>query len=276
MNNCKITIATVCLNAEETIRNTIESIVCQKYTDFEYLIVDGLSKDNTLSIANEYIDIFKNKGILYRIVSEKDNGLYDAMNKAADLAFGEWIMYMNSGDTLLDEEVLDKVSLRLDNDINILYGDILLSDGGKYKYHKAGNISTINKCFPIMHQSCLTRVKMMREYKFDTSYKISSDYDFVLRLYKDEPQSIRKTDIVMSTFLMGGLSTTNVFARERDYCFARKKNKIKEPRFAKLFILKALLKEYLRLFAIKILGDSFFNKHRGYYTLDEIKRLLPD
>ncbi len=276
MNKCKITIATVCLNAEDSIRNTIESIVCQNYNDFEYLIVDGLSRDNTLSIANEYIEAFKNNGIPYRIITEKDKGLYDAMNKAADLASGEWIIYMNSGDTLLDETILNKVSPLFSEDINVLYGDILLADGGKYKLHKAGNIELLNRCFPIMHQSCFTRVTVMKKFRFDISYRISADYDFILRLYNDDKSCFKKVDLVMSTFLMGGLSTSAVNLREKDYCYARKKNKIKEPWNAKIYIFCGEIKEYLRLFLIKVYKDKFFSEKRGWYDFETIKNKLID
>ena len=274
MGEFKITVATVCLNAEDTIRRTIDSVLDQDFDDFEYLIIDGKSKDSTINIIREYSVLFNEKSISYRYLSEKDNGLYDAMNKAASLAKGEWIIYMNSGDTLLDESVLSRVSSCFSENINILYGDILLCDGGKYKFHKAGKIDTLNKCFPIMHQACFTRVDIMQKYKFDTSYKISADYDFVLRLYNDDNSCIKKVDFVMSTFMMGGLSTTSILAREKDYSFARKKNNVKEPGCAKLSVFFMIIKEYLRLFTIKLLKDKFFNEHRGYYNLEDIKRKL--
>ena len=273
-NKRKITVATVCLNAEAVIRNTIDSVLIQDYEDFEYLIVDGLSKDNTISIVNEYIPLFAEKHIDYRVVSEKDNGLYDAMNKAADLSNGEWIIYMNAGDMLLDRTTLKEVSTKLAEDLNVLYGDILLAEGNKYKIHKSGDISLINRCNPIMHQSCFTRVDIVRRYKFDTSYKICADYDLFLKLFKDNCNCFKKTDLVMSTFMMGGLSTTAIYLREKEFSNARKNNCIKEARFTKIFVFMITVKEYIRLLLIKILKDRFFTSERGYYSLEELKNLL--
>lgn len=270
----KITVATVCLNAESVIRKTIESVLAQEYDSFEYLIVDGVSKDNTLAIVNEYVPLFAEKNITYRIVSEKDSGLYDAMNKAADLSNGEWIIYMNAGDTLLDGDVLNKASGMLDPDLDVLYGDILLAEGEKFKLHRSGEIMSLNRCNPIMHQSCLTRVKSLLRYRFDTSYKICADYDLFLKLYKDNSSCFRKTDLVIATFMMGGLSTTAISLREKEFSRARKVNNIKESRFTNLYVLGITTKEYIRLFTIKIFDKKFFSSKRGYYSFDEILRMI--
>ena len=84
-----VSLITVCFNSEKTIRNTIESVLNQTYSEIEYIIVDGLSKDNTLGIVHEYDEKFKEKGVIYRVISEKDNGIYDAMNKGIGMAQGE-------------------------------------------------------------------------------------------------------------------------------------------------------------------------------------------
>lgn len=272
--NYKITVATVCLNAESVIRKTIESVLAQEYDSFEYLIVDGVSKDNTLTIVNEYAPLFAEKNITYRIVSEKDSGLYDAMNKAADLSDGEWIIYMNAGDTLLDGDVLNKASGMLDPDLDVLYGDILLAEGEKFKLHRSGEIMSLNRCNPIMHQSCLTRVKSLLRYRFDTSYKICADYDLFLKLYKDNSSCFRKTDLVIATFMMGGLSTTAISLREKEFSRARKNNDIKEASFTKLHVFVISMKEYIRLIAISFLKERFFSSKRGYFSLQEIKEII--
>ena len=93
-----LSIVTVCLNAEQLIGRTIDSVLRQDMDDYEYLIVDGASADRTLAIAESYRPAFDEKGIRYTIVSERDSGIYNAMNKGARLASGEWICYMNAGD----------------------------------------------------------------------------------------------------------------------------------------------------------------------------------
>ena len=96
--NPLISIITVCFNSSKTIRQTIESVLNQTYTNIEYILVDGKSTDNTVAIIEEYAPQFTAKGIVYRWVSEPDAGIYDAMNKGIKLATGEWIGIINSDD----------------------------------------------------------------------------------------------------------------------------------------------------------------------------------
>ena len=93
-----ISVITVCFNSEKTIRNTIESVLNQTYDNVEYIVVDGLSEDGTVQIAQEYEQRFADKGYRYKIISEKDNGIYDAMNKGIRTASGEIIGIINSDD----------------------------------------------------------------------------------------------------------------------------------------------------------------------------------
>ena len=86
-----LTVVTVCFNAEATIAATFESVLRQEYMDYEYLVIDGKSTDNTMDIVEEYSQRFKEKGISFRMVSEKDHGIYDAMNKAIKMAKATWI-----------------------------------------------------------------------------------------------------------------------------------------------------------------------------------------
>ena len=87
----KVSIITVCLNSENTIERTFKSVISQTYSEFEYIVVDGESKDNTVKIVKEYCLKFKDKNISFKWVSEKDKGLYDAMNKGAKMALGEYL-----------------------------------------------------------------------------------------------------------------------------------------------------------------------------------------
>ena len=93
-----ISIITVCFNSEATIARTIESLASQNYRDFEYVIVDGLSSDKTVEIANGYKSIFEKMGVPFTVISERDKGIYDAMNKGIALARGEIIGMINSDD----------------------------------------------------------------------------------------------------------------------------------------------------------------------------------
>ena len=120
-----ISIITVCFNSEKTIRDTIESVLNQTYGEVEYIVVDGLSKDNTVQIANEYRQRFADKGYRYTVISEKDNGIYDAMNKGIRSASGEIIGIINSDDYFTSNDVVERFASAFSNpDLDAIYGDI--------------------------------------------------------------------------------------------------------------------------------------------------------
>ena len=103
----RISIVTICYNAEEKIEKTMRSVLRQTYNNIEYLIIDGASKDKTLSIVNKVASEYPDKNIV--VVSEPDKGLYDAMNKGAALATGEYVNYMNAGDCFFEDSSVEKL-----------------------------------------------------------------------------------------------------------------------------------------------------------------------
>ena len=123
----KISVITVTYNCEDTIEYTLLSLKQQLYKDYELIIVDGGSTDSTLKIIHEFDDIVN------VMISEKDNGIYDAMNKGIKMSKGEFIFFLNAGDILYDNNVLVKVSESMDNGYDIIYGDaIFIKDNKKY------------------------------------------------------------------------------------------------------------------------------------------------
>lgn len=178
----KITVVTVCLNAEKTIGYTMRSVLSQTCHEMEYLIIDGKSDDGTLDAIDIYADDAR-----VRIVSEKDNGLYSAMNKAVEMCTGEYIIFMNSGDAFCDEKVLEDMRPHLQSDLvygNVIKkkpkGDVLEKYNGKHKI----------MCLLLMgrmmcHQALFTRTEVMKKYRFDERIKICADYDFVMRAKKN-------------------------------------------------------------------------------------------
>ena len=119
----KVSVITVCFNAEASIGNTLKSVLDQTYTDYEYVIVDGASKDNTLKIIEDYKAGFEAKGIKITVISEKDNGIYDAMNKAVKYCSGEWLIYLNADDSLADQDVLKDMFETKDYEgFDVVYG----------------------------------------------------------------------------------------------------------------------------------------------------------
>lgn len=190
----KLTVATVCFNAEKTIEDTVKSVLKQTYRDIEYLVIDGKSTDRTLELLKPY----QADGRL-RIISEKDSGLYDAMNKAAGLCRGEYILYMNSGDLFADEEVLADVVPYLDADI--VYGNVVrIKQDGRHleKYdRKYAVMRLLLMGKMICHQSMFTRTALMRAYRFNEQYTITADYDFVMRAQKNR-RSMRYVDRIIA------------------------------------------------------------------------------
>lgn len=182
MQRLKITVVTVCLNAVDTIAATIESVLGQTYENLEYLIMDGMSADGTQEIIRRYEDDER-----VRAVFERDSGLYNAMNKGLALCSGQYILYMNSGDLFYDEKVIEDMVPHLNADL--VYGNTLrhTRQGEKLeKYYGRHKLMWLLLSGRMMsHQSLFTRTDIMRAFRFDEQYRISADYDFVVRAKKN-------------------------------------------------------------------------------------------
>lgn len=182
----KFSIITICLNIEDEIAHTITSVLNQTCTDYEYIIKDGLSQDQTVNIAESFAPAFAEKGISYRVISEADRGIYDAMNQAVHEAQGEWVIFMNVGDRFAEESVLNQVvqSGCLD-DADIVYGDRILHNQKQYCYQKAYPLEEMQVGLPFCHQSALTRRIFFENNAYSLKYRICSDYHFYLQLYRE-------------------------------------------------------------------------------------------
>lgn len=182
----KFSIITVCLNMESEIEKTIESILHQTYTNFEYIIKDGGSADKTVAIAESYAPAFAEKDISFRVISGPDGGIYDAMNQSVQEAKGEWVIFMNAGDQFAWDSVLEKVEnngcLR---DADIVFGDCISRSRKMFIYRKVRPLEEIRYSMPFCHQSTFTRREIFNHYSFSLQYKICSDYKFFLELYLD-------------------------------------------------------------------------------------------
>ena len=173
----KISIITVCVNAEKTIKDTIESVLKQSYKDFEYIIVDGKSSDDTLKIISKYDD----KRI--RLISEKDKGLYDAMNKGIKLATGDIIGTINSDDILASEDVFQTVIDNFDENSDVIYANIKYynEDFSKVKRDFISGTKE-NDYFCPAHPSMYVRKQIYEKIgTYNINYKIAADFDFMVR-----------------------------------------------------------------------------------------------
>lgn len=183
----KISIITICYNSDRFIEKTIKSVTNQSYRNFEYIIVDGHSKDNTINIIKQYEDK------VTKWISEPDRGIYDAMNKGIKMATGDWIIFMNSGDNFVDNNVLSSIfDKAVDEKTLIIYGNVI-NDWGTYKeYKKAYPLKTISYRMPFCHQAAFVRRAVLIENQFDLSYKYAADYNqFYNLFYKYSQQTFK-------------------------------------------------------------------------------------
>ena len=179
----KISIITVCYNAGKVIRPTIKSILEQTYSNIEYIIVDGGSKDNTLSVVRESIKEFDNFNVV--IISEPDNGIYDAMNKGIKIASGKWIIFMNAGDTFFNCNVIKNIVLFFQDDFAVIYGDIAIFKKDNYYREISSEPFKHHLLMGFNHQGSFIRNDIAKKYLFNTSFILGADYDMMLRIYRD-------------------------------------------------------------------------------------------
>lgn len=202
-NSLKITVVTVCYNAVDTLEKTMLSVLNQTYPNVEYIVIDGGSTDGTVDIIKKYADR------LAYWVSEPDKGIYDAMNKGITVATGDYINFMNAGDKFNDCNVLGNVILKISIENDIVYGEtIYMTEFGEY-VSKVLPIEKMSQCMPFGHQSTFVKTELMKERKFDISFKSSSDFHFLYNCYKDY-KSFSYIPLIISKYdLTQGMSLDN-------------------------------------------------------------------
>ena len=216
----RVSVITISFNSEAVIKKTIESVLKQTYTDIEYLIIDGASKDKTVEIAESYKDAFAQKGIDYKIFSEPDKGIYDAMNKGISKATGEFVGLINSGDWYEPAMIETAVKAYEEKPYDIFYADInLIKENGtiivkKSKYDK----------FPTSrHWNHPTMVVRKEYYEKIGTYKcvgIHDDFEFLLRARKQNARVTIK-NVTLANFMTGGASNQKSFKKCKSRCHDR-------------------------------------------------------
>lgn len=217
-----ISIITIAYNAVEVIENTILSVIKQTYPNIEYIIIDGGSTDGTVDIIKKYED-----KIAYW-VSEPDEGIYDAMNKGIKKATGDWINFINSGDYLLDSNVILKFMELHDPNADIVYGDTKISISNiQVSYiHKPEPLKLIEQKMVFGHPSSFVKAYLLKKMPFDTSFKSSGDYNFFIQCYRKH-KLFQYISIVISVFDYGtGMSNNFKINRYEDARIHGIENKI--------------------------------------------------
>lgn len=211
----KISIITATYNSASTVADTFESVLRQTYNDIDYWVIDGGSTDRTLDIIKEYEPKF---GGRMHYVSERDRGIYDAMNKGLARSSGDVVGILNSDDYFTDEKVLEDLAMTFaKNDVDAVYGDIhFIKDGFPDKvvrYYSSAMFRPFWLRFGFMpaHPSFYAKREVFEKYgKYSLDYKIASDYDMMVRLFYKHRISYKyiKRDFV--TMRTGGVSTKNI------------------------------------------------------------------
>ena len=172
-----ISVVTVSFNCVKNIEKTICSVINQTYKNIEYIIIDGGSTDGTLDIIKKYdryISYWK---------SGPDKGIYDAMNKAIKIANGQWISFMNCGDLFYNENVLSEVFNSDTSEFDVIYGSVQKNWGdGKKLIVYPDEVKSVE--MPFCHQSSFVKTQYMKEFLFDTHYKVVADRNFFIQINK--------------------------------------------------------------------------------------------
>lgn len=221
----KVSVVTVSFNEEMTIRSTLDSVLCQTSTDYEYLVCDGKSTDKTVEIAESYRQKFEEKGIAYKVYSEKDGGVYYGMNNAIDRVHGDYVIFINAGDQFYDRNVIKNINDMIKDDRpEVIYGNCQVVDNCA-GYIRYAEHQMLPQGMSMCHPSILVRSDIIKENKFDTSYGISADYNMMLALYMQKCR-FQKLDLIISNFYANGISSLQIVKSTKEACNIRSKHGI--------------------------------------------------
>ena len=214
----KVSIITVAKNSERTIEDTMKSVLGQTYSDIEYIIVDGCSSDRTLDIVKQYEATLNGR---MKWISEQDKGIYDAMNKGISIATGDVVGILNSDDYFTSNDVIERMVAAFEDDrVDAVYGDIhFIHDGEPDKcirYYSSKLFRRMWLRFGLMpaHPSFYCRREIFEKAGlYKTDYKISSDFEMMVRLFYIHHLRACYLPMDFVTMRTGGASTKNVRSR---------------------------------------------------------------
>ena len=191
-----VTIITVCRNHAQELERTIRSVESQTWQEKEYLVIDGASTDDSLDVIKAH------EASITRWVSEPDQGIYDAMNKGVKMAQGEWVIFMNAGDTFAGDDTLQRV-FGNPLDADVIYGDVIKGELVK-KAEAPRNAHRMFYC----HQSAFVRTSCLREFPFDIRHRMSADFKQVKQMFLSGKR-FRQLDFPVANFDTQGVSNKN-------------------------------------------------------------------
>lgn len=241
----KFSVITVCYNAEATLEDTIQSVISQTYHHVEYIIVDGASKDRTMDIVNRY------RERISVVVSEPDKGLYDAMNKGIRLATGDYLCFLNAGDSFHEDDTLQQMVHTIHGNRlpDVLYGETALVDHSghflRMRRLHAPDILTwksFRMGMLVCHQAFFAKRELAVPY--DLQYRFSADFDWCIKIMK-QSKVLHNTHLTLIDYLAEGMTTRNHQAslKERFLIMARHYGWASTVAHHAWFALRLLLKK---------------------------------
>lgn len=257
-----VSVITVCFNAEKDINKTMLSVLAQQYSDFEYIIKDGKSSDNTNQVITGYEILFQKKGIPMKHVISEDKGIYDAMNQAVMHSSGEWIIFMNAGDTFYDKYVLSDVfGKHCWDNVDVIYGHTFMKLSEKYATIINHDVSHLDREWSMNHQSIFERRLILEKYPFEKKYKIVSDYDHLLQIYRT--YRFARCNIIISIMSRDGISNQQIVTRNKENALLYQKYNLEKK---KKSIFLSFIKQKIR--------ELFPNIEIFFYVKNSMKRTL--
>lgn len=233
----KVSLITVCFNSDKYLKSAIESVKMQKYSEIEYIIIDGCSKDGTMDIIKEYELQFNNR---LKWTSEPDKGIYDALNKGVALATGDIIGFLHSDDLFNSQDTLQHIAHAFkDDDISAVYGDLVFVDqqdinkivrNWKSQSFKPG---LLQHGWMPPHPTLFMRREVYEKHGFfNTNLKCAADYDYILRVFRDPTLTFEYLPEVITKMRVGGVSTKgikNIINKKKEDYWVLKNNKMPYP-----------------------------------------------
>lgn len=211
----KVSIITVCHNSEKTIERTVQSVISQTYKNIEYIVIDGNSSDRTIEILKRYEDHID------CLISESDTGIYDAMNKGIQKATGDVVCFLNSDDIYASDIVIKTVvdQMQLEN-LEAIFGGVV--------FFRENNPSSIIRTYHYSHfhldrfsygwmpahpATFISKPLIQKNGLFDTEFKIAGDFDYLLRLFKNNLFRYSCTNTILVKMQSGGISNKNLYSK---------------------------------------------------------------
>lgn len=203
-NDLKISVITVTYNSAKTVKETVESVLSQDFRPYEYIIIDGMSEDDTIGIIESFRSRFDEAGIKLLVVSERDDGIYDAMNKGISLSTGDVVGIINSDDRYESNALSVVAKTYADMPFDLFYADIRMvkPDGTSFIKHARNRSYATSRDWN--HPTTFIRRSIYDRYRYKND-TIHDDYDLILRLKKDNVRTVVVNE-VLADFRMNGVS----------------------------------------------------------------------